>query len=888
MLRRHAVRAQARRARAARSTSTPSTRSCSRPAIGAAELEPLRADQDLVGGMIHKPMFERLILADYAVADLTTANANVFYELGVRHAARPYSTVLVSADVKRGAVRPRPRPGARRTRSTSDGAPGEPRRRSQGPRGRPPRRPRRGHRQPRVPAHRRAARAADRPAEDRRLPRAGRLLGGAQAAPGSRPGRRGAGPARDRARARPARGRRGRGARRPAALLPGRQGLAGDDLPGRGDARAGAPDGARARAVRVRAQPGGAQRGRRAGAARGARGPRAEQRDAGLARPRLQGPLGGRARGVGAARRGPPRPGDRRLPPRLRGRLARRLPRDQRGHPDGDPRPGRRAAAGAAAGGALREPSPPRRARRRLLGSGDAAGARRDRPRPRRGDGRRARRAGSGARALGAREHRLQPVADPRGARCARRDRSSGPTSSRPSCCGRRGRTEGEPDGRGAACRGDHRGRRRRRSPRSARSPRSCAATVPSLRSRRCWSPSPAGRSTTTGSTGTSSRWRGCCATTSSSGTRGGCSAGFAPRERTARSCASRTPSAPTRTWSCPRRAGSTARSRSSPRAARSRTAAAPRRSGSRGRSTSASGSWTPNAPISRAPRGATSAATSSAPIRITPTRGSTRPSSATSWRSSRSGRPGSPSEAAALRERADEIRRRIAATTHGDEGGWGDATLGEALFGLGRFEEAAEHLARVPGGAGRTAVATGDDGDAARRARAAAPLRLGGRRGRARGAGRRPGGRGPPRLHRQGRPGALRRRLPRLAVSHRHPRPAGGVQDAAPRRGALVRLRRLDPRRVLLPQAPPAAGVEGRRRDRGRRLRHPRARARRGVPRRGQGRPPRPAVRERGRQLEDALVALLAHRPRRRPVRAHVLRPDPEAMDRTRSGSGG
>ena len=71
------------------------------PAIRAAGLEPLRADQELVGGLIHKPMFERLILADYAVADLTTANANVFYELGVRHAVRPYSTVLVSADVKR-------------------------------------------------------------------------------------------------------------------------------------------------------------------------------------------------------------------------------------------------------------------------------------------------------------------------------------------------------------------------------------------------------------------------------------------------------------------------------------------------------------------------------------------------------------------------------------------------------------------------------------------------------------------------------------------------------------------------------------------------------------------------------------------------------------------
>jgi tetratricopeptide (TPR) repeat protein len=71
------------------------------PAIRVAGLEPLRADQELVGGLIHKPMYERLILADYAVVDLTTANANVFYELGVRHAVRPYSTVLVSADVKR-------------------------------------------------------------------------------------------------------------------------------------------------------------------------------------------------------------------------------------------------------------------------------------------------------------------------------------------------------------------------------------------------------------------------------------------------------------------------------------------------------------------------------------------------------------------------------------------------------------------------------------------------------------------------------------------------------------------------------------------------------------------------------------------------------------------
>lgn len=71
------------------------------PAVSEAGLQPLRADQDLVGGLIHKPMYERLILSDYAVADLTTANPNVFYEVGVRHAFRPFSTVLIGADVQR-------------------------------------------------------------------------------------------------------------------------------------------------------------------------------------------------------------------------------------------------------------------------------------------------------------------------------------------------------------------------------------------------------------------------------------------------------------------------------------------------------------------------------------------------------------------------------------------------------------------------------------------------------------------------------------------------------------------------------------------------------------------------------------------------------------------
>lgn len=67
------------------------------PAIAAAGLEPLRADHESSGGIIHKAMFERLILCRFAVADLTSANANVFYELGVRHAGRPRTTVLIFA-----------------------------------------------------------------------------------------------------------------------------------------------------------------------------------------------------------------------------------------------------------------------------------------------------------------------------------------------------------------------------------------------------------------------------------------------------------------------------------------------------------------------------------------------------------------------------------------------------------------------------------------------------------------------------------------------------------------------------------------------------------------------------------------------------------------------
>lgn len=69
-----------------------------KPAVRAANLTPIRADEEFIGGIIHKPMFERLMLCDYAIADLTSANANVFYELGIRHGIRPHSTILTFSE----------------------------------------------------------------------------------------------------------------------------------------------------------------------------------------------------------------------------------------------------------------------------------------------------------------------------------------------------------------------------------------------------------------------------------------------------------------------------------------------------------------------------------------------------------------------------------------------------------------------------------------------------------------------------------------------------------------------------------------------------------------------------------------------------------------------
>src|SRR5262245_1558052 len=46
-------------------------------------------------GNIRVDMFEQLVLADLVIADISVHNANVFYELGLRHALRHRPTILI-------------------------------------------------------------------------------------------------------------------------------------------------------------------------------------------------------------------------------------------------------------------------------------------------------------------------------------------------------------------------------------------------------------------------------------------------------------------------------------------------------------------------------------------------------------------------------------------------------------------------------------------------------------------------------------------------------------------------------------------------------------------------------------------------------------------------
>lgn len=71
-----------------------------RPLILELGYEPIRADQEL-GALIIVEMIQRLAMADLVVADVTIPNGNVYYEIGVRHAAKNIGCVMIAADWSR-------------------------------------------------------------------------------------------------------------------------------------------------------------------------------------------------------------------------------------------------------------------------------------------------------------------------------------------------------------------------------------------------------------------------------------------------------------------------------------------------------------------------------------------------------------------------------------------------------------------------------------------------------------------------------------------------------------------------------------------------------------------------------------------------------------------
>lgn len=66
------------------------------PACDAVEVNAFRAIDANLAGSIDAIMYHWIYAADIVIADLSTLNANVFYELGVRHALKPNTTIIIA------------------------------------------------------------------------------------------------------------------------------------------------------------------------------------------------------------------------------------------------------------------------------------------------------------------------------------------------------------------------------------------------------------------------------------------------------------------------------------------------------------------------------------------------------------------------------------------------------------------------------------------------------------------------------------------------------------------------------------------------------------------------------------------------------------------------
>ena len=75
-----------------------SYRALIKPAVEEAGVTCVRADEIVHAGSIDLTMYRHLLDADLVIADISTCNPNALYELGVRHALRPHTTITIAED----------------------------------------------------------------------------------------------------------------------------------------------------------------------------------------------------------------------------------------------------------------------------------------------------------------------------------------------------------------------------------------------------------------------------------------------------------------------------------------------------------------------------------------------------------------------------------------------------------------------------------------------------------------------------------------------------------------------------------------------------------------------------------------------------------------------
>jgi len=69
-----------------------------KPTMAKLGIECTRSDEVISNKSIDGDLFELLYKSDLVIADISTLNSNAIYELGIRHALKPYATIIIAED----------------------------------------------------------------------------------------------------------------------------------------------------------------------------------------------------------------------------------------------------------------------------------------------------------------------------------------------------------------------------------------------------------------------------------------------------------------------------------------------------------------------------------------------------------------------------------------------------------------------------------------------------------------------------------------------------------------------------------------------------------------------------------------------------------------------